>query len=292
MRFTSDSQRKAAFFNMSHRFSSRPEIHADPALFKNVKKEDLQFLDYPEEVYKMRIKRKPGVVRLPISDGKCAERSLVSINDSNFAAKPIPENEVYNLYESGTPIPEVAKAFGISVSSVKSILAGYAVNPAVIGYNPSDYLVYLKEVEGLDIDGAEGGRLVNYINGKDFDSLDMLMSGLRNKKKGFVRDDDERSEDYVSKGDFSHKPETIDGYECNGSRREPACSLTETKFSKKNKGFSETIDGYECDYCGCEFSSKVGARIHASTCDEKELQDDLDVDDGKDNFFSGDDGTF
>ena len=256
MLFKSDRQRRAIFANMSHRFSSRPEIHADPALFKNVKKEDLHFLDYPEEVCKLRDKRKPGVVRA---------------THSNFAAKPIADIEVYNLYESGIPIPEVAKAFGISVSSVKSILASYAVDSAVVGYNRSDYVEYLREIEGLDIDNADGGRIVNYLNGKDYDSLDLLLSRLRNKKKGFVRDDDERSEDYVSKGDWY---------------------VSDNRYSKKNSNFTETIDGYECNFCGEEFGSKVGARIHASACDEKDLQDDLDGDDdsGKDAFFNGDDG--
>lgn len=241
---------------MRNKFASRPEIHIDPRLFEKVKKEDLQFLDYPEEVYKLRDKRKPGVVR---------------VNDSNFAAKPVPEGEVYNLWNSGIPIPEVAKAFGISISSVKTIVSGYGVDPAVIGYNYSDYVNYLREIEGLDISDIDGGRLIDSLKDKDFVEVNSLLDGFGGKKRKPILDADERSEDFVSKGD---------NFSC------------VNRYSKKEKGYEETIDGYECSYCGEEFSSKVGAKVHVSTCDEKGLQDELDGDDdsGKDTFFNGDDG--
>jgi hypothetical protein len=53
----------------------------------------------------------------------------------------------------------------------------------------------------------------------------------------------------------------------------------EVSFSKA-AGITETIDGYECDYCGSEFSSKTLAQIHSSVCDDKDLKDIEDEEDG------------
>ena len=251
MKFVNDNQRKAVFARLGRsgyiKFSSYPGV---PKMTdKEVEK--LLFDVLPTE----------------------AARALRRLEDrkrfSDDAYKT--SFKIYDMYDTGLGIPEISKLTGLSEGAIKGCIVQFGVDPVSIGYKAEYIVPYYREVESFNISDDEAEEIVDLAKSgsdEDFDKQHEILERIksRSRKPTLVREADEKSEDYVSKGDWDHD-----------------------KYSKRSddSGYEETIDGYECCHCGAEFSSKASAKIHVSMCDEKDSNRD---DDSGDSFFNGDDG--
>ena len=265
MKFVNDNQRKAVFARLGRsgyiKFSSYPGV---PKMTdKEVEKLLFDVLPTDEAARALR---------------RLEDRKRFSDASHDIAFK------AYDMYDTGLSISEIAKTMGLSESAVKGCIVQFGVEPSVIGYKIEDMIPYLREVDKMVVSDDEGRMLIELAKSDDNrerldpetdlsipywqDDFHSLLESIktRSNKKTLTREADEKSEDYVSKGDWDHD-----------------------KYSKRSRdsGYEETIDGYECNHCGAEFSTKASAKVHVSMCDEKESDVDKDSDD---DFFNGDDG--
>ena len=310
MRFINDRQRKAVF---AHIFSGKNSFSKDNRFAKQIRDIDsIQgFRLKPEEGEFDYREKEPGEISPDFKSenvGKYYYQEPLTVEGKKFIRDPITRHYSYvKEYMNKSPttmklvgkelVPEyetdyynevVISALQDELGDVDSLIDSGVVTPLAI----EDMSEQLKEklldridnsevdsirehiVKGKKPDMYKGEMVIDIASDNDLynDAYEIVNKFIKNRAvlpKSIVAKDDDSltSEDRVSKGDFSPR----------------------RKFSKKAVGVSKTDEGYECDYCGADFGTKTSAKVHASMCDEKELNDIYGYE-SDDNFFNGDDG--